>query len=114
MVNKVKNNYQLHATNVIYFLKCTNCPTTYIGKTNNFRLRMNNHISSCFYGNSSDRFDNHIYKCLGENKKEPYFKIHVMMSLNDSNKLLEYEHYLHQKGYDTMNKNHYSNSNYHK
>ena len=100
----IKSKVTCRTTNVIYFLKCINCPTTYIGKTNNFRKRMNNHISDCYHGDSSDKFDNHVFNCLGANKKEPYFKIRIMMSLNNSNKLLEYEHYLHTKGYDTMNK----------
>ena len=100
----LKSQLTCNSINVIYFLKCTNCITTYIGKTNNFRLRMNNHISSCIHGNSSDKFDNHVYKCLGNKKTEPYFTIRIMMSLNDSNKLLEYEQYLHTKGYDTMNR----------
>ena len=99
----IKTKITCNSINVIYFLKCSNCSTTYIGKTNNFRLRMNNHISSSNHGNSTDRFDNHVYKCLGENKKEPYFKIHPMMSLNDVSKLLYYEHHLHINGYDTMN-----------
>ena len=99
----IKSKVTCNSKNVIYYLKCKNCITTYIGKTNNFRKRMNNHISSSNHGNSSNRFDNHVYKCLGENKTEPFFKIRPMMVLNDESKLLEYEHYLHVKGYDTMN-----------
>ena len=100
----IKSKITCNSINVIYFLNCINCDTTYIGKTNNFRLRMNNHISSCNHGNSTDKFDNHVFNCLGPNKKEPYFKIHAMMTLNDVNKLLQYEHYFHVNGYDTLNK----------
>ena len=100
----IKSKITCQATNVIYFLRCNKCSTTYIGKTNNFRKRMNNHISESNHGNTTDKFDKHVFKCLGHNKKEPFFKIRIMMSLNDESKLLEYEHYLHSKGYDTMNR----------
>ena len=100
----IKCHITCNSTNVIYFLKCTDCDTTYIGKTNNFRLRMNGHILSCRNGNSSDRFDNHVFNCLkGEEKTEPYFQIFALMTLNDVNKLITYEKYFHRQGFDTMN-----------
>ena len=68
---------------------------------------MNNHISSCRLGNSSDRFDNHVFHCRIKNNytSEPFFKIYVFMEIKDERLLLSYESYLHKKGYDTMNWN---------
>ena len=65
---------------------------------------MNSHISSCRNGNSSDRFDNHVFNCLkGEEKTEPFFQIFALMTLNNDNKLITYEKYFHRQGFDTMN-----------
>ena len=93
--------------NVLYHLKCCSCNerTSSTGKTNDFRLRMNNHISSCRLGTSSDTFDNHVFKCRAENNYslEPYFKIYAFMEIADERLLLTYESYLHKKGYDSMN-----------
>ena len=102
----IKCKITCNSTNVIYYLKCNNCDTTYIGKTNNLRLRMNNHISSCNSGMSDNIFDNHVFNCLVPDKIEPLFKVYAMIRLNNGNKLLQYEHYFHQKGYDTMNRTH--------
>ena len=99
----IKCKITCRSVNVIYYLKCIYCNTSYIDKTNNFRLRMNNHISSCKSGMSDNIFDNHVFNCLVTDT-EPLFKIYAMIRLNDVNKLLEYEHYFHQKGYDTMNR----------
>ena len=35
--------------------------------------------------------------------KEPYFKVYAFMTVNNENKLLCYESYLHKMGFDTMN-----------
>ena len=67
---------------------------------------MNNHISACRHGRSKDKFDNHVFKCSnqkGHVAKEPYFKIYAFMTVNNESKLLSYESYLHQMGFDTMN-----------
>ena len=67
---------------------------------------MNNHITACRYGTSTDKFDNHVFKCINKNDhvaKEPYFKIYAFMTVNNENKLLCYESYLHKMGFDTMN-----------
>ena len=100
---QVKCKITCNSKNVIYFLKCIKCSCTYIGKTNNMRKRMNGHISDSRHGNTTDKFDKHIFKCLGPNKGEPFFQIFAMMSLSDSLKLLSYESYFHRKGFDTMN-----------
>ena len=66
---------------VIYFLTCTSCKMetntgiieTNIGKTNILRSRMNTHRSSCRLGNSTDKFDNHVFKC-NKDKKNRYLR----------------------------------------
>ena len=63
----IKCKITCRSANVIYYLKCINCNTSYIGKTNNLRLRMNNHISSCKSGMSDNIFDNHVFNCLIKN-----------------------------------------------
>ena len=64
----IKCNINCKSKNVLYYLKCNGCnEETYTGKTNDFRLRMNNHISGCRLGTSSDKFDNHVYECRSRN-----------------------------------------------
>ena len=49
---------------------------------------------------------NHVFKCINKNDhvaKEPYFKVYAFMTVNNENKLLCYESYLHKMGFDTMN-----------
>ena len=105
---KIRSHINCHSTNVLYFLSCNfyNGNTTYTGKTVNFRTRMSNHITACRYGTSTDKFDNHVFKCSNNNEnvaKEPYFKVYAFMTVNNENKLLCYESYLHKMGFDTMN-----------
>ena len=89
---------------VIYYQVCASCGiVSNIGKTNCLRKRMNVHISSCRLGNSNDVFDNHVFACKKDNK-EPYFKLWVLMEVNDIKKLLVYENYFHKRGMDTLNK----------
>ena len=100
--------------NIIYYLKCNFCDhyETYSGKTDDTRLRLNNHISGCRLGKSDNKFDNHVYSCGGlelltkkeRNNKEPFFDLHIMLTCNDYNKLLSYETKLHASGIDTMNR----------
>ena len=83
------------------FLSCNSCngDTTYTGKTVNFRYRMNNHITACRCRTSTVKFDNHVFKCNNKNEygaKEPYFKVYAFMTVNNKNKLLCYESYLHK------------------
>ena len=103
----VRSQISCNSKNVIYFLSCNMCKgnETYTGKTNDLRLRTNNHISSCRSGTGSDRFDQHVYLCGIKNKclQEPFFKLYVFMKLNDEAKLLNYESLLHRKRLDTMN-----------
>ena len=102
----IKSHITCGSKMVICFLKCYFCNyVTNIGKTNDLRARMNNHISACRLGSSSDKFDNHVFMCNNNKENKPYFTIYVMMELNDVDKLLVYEHYLHPNGHDTINRN---------
>ena len=105
---KIRCHINCHSRNVLYFLSCNSCNgfTTYTGKTVNFSYRMNNHITACRYGTSTDKFDNHVFKCITKNDhvaKEPYFKVYAFMTANNEIKLLCDESYLHKMGFDTMN-----------
>ena len=75
----IQHHINCSSKNVLYFLRCIPCnfKVTYTGKTNNFRSKMNNHISACRHGNSTDRFDNHVFECkrLTNYGNEPYFQI---------------------------------------
>ena len=98
-----------HSINVLYFLPCNSCDgdSTYTGKTVNFRQRINNHITACRYGTSTNKFGNHLFKCSNKNEhgtKETFFKVYAFMTVNNKNKLLCYESYLHKMGFDTMNR----------
>ena len=101
----LRSRITCHSKHVIYFLKCLSCEerTTYTGKTNNFRNRMNNHISECRSGRTTDRFDLHVHGC-NKNLKEPFFKIYVFIEVKDVSLLDSYERYLHRCGHDTMNR----------
>ena len=104
---EVKSHITCQSKNVIYYLKCLACDeaTTYTGKTNNLRLRTNGHISGCRLGNSSDRFDNHVYACRKSKgiNNEPFFILFVFVELPRENLLLTYEDHFHQRKFDTMN-----------
>ena len=96
-----------NSLNVLYYLKCISCnlSTTYTGKTNNLRNRMNNHISSCRLGSSTDKFDNHVFKCCKTFNyfSEPYFQLYAFLKVTNEQSLLTYENYLHRRGFDSMN-----------
>ena len=67
---------------------------------------MNNHISACYYGTSTDKSDNQVFKCGNKNEhvpKEPYFEVYDFKTVNNENKLLCYDSYLHKMGFDTIN-----------
>ena len=104
---EVKSRITCGSKNIIYFLKCISCEfkVTYTGKTNDLRSPMNNHISACRLGNSSDKFDNHVYDCYirNNNANEPYFQMFAFVQLREEKSLLTYEAHFHAKGFDTMN-----------
>ena len=67
---------------------------------------MNNHITACHYGTSTDKFDNYVFKFSNKDKhvaKEFCFKIYVFMTVNNKNKLLCYESCSHKMGFNTIN-----------
>ena len=105
----IKSKIDCNSLNVIYWLKCMKCnqkdATTNTGKTWDFRERMNNHITACRHGGSTDLFDEHVYECKKKHPDpdiEPYFHIYAFMTVRKEN-LLTYEKHLHRKGYDTIN-----------
>ena len=65
---------------------------------------MNNHITSCRLGGSTDKFDSHVFYCMQNQIKEPFFQILTFMKLADEQNLLFYEKLLQNRGYDTLNK----------
>ena len=101
----IKSHINCNSINVIYYLKCNSCNTSYTGKTNNLRLRMNNHKSSSMNGTGTNIFDNHVYECRQKTKAnhQPLFLIYAFMTVGCNKLLLQYESYLHSKGHDNMN-----------
>ena len=90
---------------MIYFLKCLSCDEkeTYSGKTNHMPNRTNNHISDCRTGRTTDKFDLHVHEC-NKTLTEPFFKLYVFLELMDDSLLDAYEAYIHQMGFDTLNR----------
>ena len=87
----VKCHITCNSINTIYYLVCSCCNnTSYIGKTNNLRKRMNCHISEIRTGNTTDLFDKHVIKCknLHNLSKEPFFKIYALITLPNEESLL--------------------------
>ena len=86
---KIRCHVYCHSINVIHFYHVTLVMVN--SKTVNFRQRMNNYMTACRYGASTDKFDNHVFKCSNKNErvtKEPYFKVYAFMIVNNENKLL--------------------------
>ena len=110
---EIKSRIDCHSENVLYYLKCLWCPDpedpeTYTGKTNVIRDRMNNHISSCRNGNSTDIFDKHVYACRKRHGPkgdiEPFFHIYAFYTIKNVDALETHERNLHKQGLDTMNR----------
>ena len=93
----------------LYYLVCISCggKTTYCGKTNCLRKRINCHISESLSGNTTNIFDRHVYNCrknlVKERFQEPFFILYVFMEVFDEKLLLPYESHLHKQKVDTMN-----------
>ena len=90
---KIRCHINCHSINVLCYLSCNSCNgnTTCTSKTVNFRHRMNNNITACHYGTSTEKFDNHVFKSINQNNnvnKEHYFKGFAFMAVNNENKLL--------------------------
>ena len=66
---------------------------------------MNNHISDCRTGNTTDQFDLHVHDCVKQNNllEEPFFQIYAFFSVSEEKYLIPYERYLHTQKFDTMN-----------
>ena len=107
----IKSHINCYSKDVLYFLVCNMCksdkPESNTGKTwTDFRTRLNNHISDCRTGRTTDLFDIHVHECGKRNNclKAPYFKVYAYMKLSTPDKLLAYEKYLHSRKFDTINK----------
>ena len=104
---EVKCHASCNSKNTLYYLVCEFCKwESYTGQTVDFRLRTNNHITGCRYGNGTDDFDNHVFKCANERNLplvEPFFRAYIYMVLKDHNMLLNMERRLHLKCFDTIN-----------
>ena len=88
--------------NVLYFLTCNMCNgnTTKLGKTStSFRARLNNHVSSCRTGETSDIFDKHVFSCGTANNclREPFCKAYAFLVLRDADKLINGEDFPQQE-----------------
>ena len=113
---EIRCNPNCNSLNIVYFLICSFCDyESYIGKTDNTRERTNNHISDCRHGTGTGLFDKHVFECgkLGKipdieerNKKEPFFKLYIMLECNSYHKLLDYERKFQNAGMDTLNNPH--------
>ena len=59
----IRSHITCQNKNFINFLKCTSCNygTIYICKTVGLRSRINNHITSCRLGGSTNKFDNYVF-----------------------------------------------------
>ena len=102
---KIPSHITCQSKMVLYFLVCSGCNRySNVGKTNVLRKRTNLHISSCKSGNTSDKFDIHVFNCKKDHL-EPLFKLYVLMEVDNYNKLLIYEHFFHAQGFDVCNKN---------
>ena len=110
---QIRSRIDCHSINVLYYLKCLWCPDpnnpeTYTGKTNDTRDRMNNHISSCRSGDSTNIFDKHVYECRQKHGArgdiEPFFHIYAFYTIKSADALETHERNLHKQGLDTMNK----------
>ena len=105
---EIRSHINCNSTCVIYYLECLMCngAVTKTGKTSTkLRSRINNHISECKSGNTSDIFDLHVHKC-GKSKNNlnpPYFRVKAYMKLSSPEKLLTYEKLLHSRKYATIN-----------
>ena len=100
--------YTCHGEYVLYYLVCIFCDgeTSKTGKTNNFRKRMNCHISESRTGVTTDVFDLHVHNCMKKHNRfeEPYFKIYAYFEVSDPKLLIPYEDLLHSKNFDSVNK----------
>ena len=101
----IKSHITCHSRYVVYYLVCLSCRRfSKTGKTNNFRKRMNCHISESKSGNTSDLFDQHVHKCAKDPTVEPQFKIYAYFEVAHPKLLIPYEDHLHALNFDSVEK----------
>ena len=104
----IKSHITCHSRYVLYYLVCICCngKISKTGKTNNFRKRMNCHISESGSGITTDVFDLHVHQCMIDHNhyEQPYFKIYTYFEVSDPKLLIPYEDLLHSKNFDSVNK----------
>ena len=89
---------------VIYYIVCLGCNHfCNVGKTNVLRLRINQHICTSKSGDTTDKFDKHVFSCKKDHL-EPLFKLYLLMEVDNYDKLLIYEDYFHKQGFDICNR----------
>ena len=61
----IKCNFSCKSKNILYYMTCTICGKDYVGQTNDFRKRMNNHKSNIRGTPTKDTIpvDEHIHYC---------------------------------------------------
>ena len=106
----IRSHITCQSLNTIYYLKCNFCPrkkiTTYCGRTNILRLRMNDHICKSKSGKTDDIFDKHVFQCRKNHprgEEEPSFQIFAFFTIKNTESLPVYEKFLHRLGVDSMN-----------
>ena len=65
---------------------------------------MNNHITSCRLGGSTDKFDDLVFYGMQNQKQELFFQILAFMKLAKKQNLLFYEKLFQSRRYDVLNK----------
>ena len=101
---RVPSRITCNSLMVVYYQVCLGCNTfSNVGKTNNFRLRTNDHICKSKSGLTTDKFDQHVFTCKKDHET-PTFKLYTLLEVNDYDKLREYEDYFHKQGFDTLNR----------
>ena len=109
---EIRRKIDCHSVNTIFYLKCKiyNKKEKYIGKTiagntNEFIIRINQHISDCKAGILICKLLRLLYDCGIKNNclQEPFFSLNIMLRLIKSDRLETIEKHFHLKGYYIMN-----------
>ena len=102
----IRSHITCQSKRVIYFLEYSNFDynTVYIDKTVDLRSRMNDHITSYRLGGWMDKFENHVFYWMQNQKQEQFFEILTFMKLAEEQNLLFYEKLIQNTVYDTLDK----------
>ena len=81
-------NFSCKSKNILYHMTCTICRKDYVGQTNDFRKRMNNHKSDIRGTPTKDTIlvDKHIHYCqlnTHQTFKDPYFHVIPFLTVKD-------------------------------